>query len=328
MKKIFIDKFNANKKLFKFVQDVLPGMHNTEIFKLIRKEVIKVNDKSSDANHLLKEGELVFFYLADFHFEKKGKKNDDKFRSVNINLDVIFEDNDIIVVNKPVGLLVHPDNKEFKNSLTEMVKAYLYKKGEYDPKNFFTPSPSHRLDTNTSGIVVIPKNQQALKKVNEQFRYRTTKKIYLGLLFGKIGNKILITSDIDASENRENKVKIENTKILNIIPDKEEFLEKNRELSCTLINPIKQSGSATLAEIELWTGKKHQIRAQLNSINHSLLGDQKYFTPASMSFSQMFGIKSYFLHSYKLKIENYNEFTAPIPIEFKNAVLDIFKENI
>ena len=88
------------------------------------------------------------------------------------------------------------------------------------------------------------------------------------------------------------------------------------------------SASATLGEIELWTGKKHQIRAQLNSINHSLLGDQKYFTTASVSFSQMFGIKNYHLHSYKLKIENYNEFVAPIPDNFKNIVYDIFKEKI
>ena len=128
MKKIVIDKFNANKKLFRFVQDVLPGMHNTEIFKIIRKEIIKVNDKPADANHILKEGELVFLYLADFHFEKKGKKSDNKFQSVNKNLDIIFEDKELLVVNKPVGLLVHPDNREYKNCLTEMVKAYLYKK--------------------------------------------------------------------------------------------------------------------------------------------------------------------------------------------------------
>lgn len=328
MKKFIVDKFNANKKVFKFIQDVLPGMHNTEVFKLIRKEIIKVNDKPSDPNYILKEGEVVYFYLADFHFEKKGKRIDNKFQSVKTNLNIIFEDKDILVINKPVGLIVHPDNKEYKNCLIEMVKAYLYRKGEYDPKNFFTPSPSHRLDTNTSGVVIIPKNQITLKKINEQFRYRTTKKIYLGLIYGKITNRILITSNIDASENRENKVKVSDSKILNVIPDKEEFLEKNREVSCTLVTPVKSNGSATLAEIELWTGKKHQIRAQLNSINHPLLGDQKYFTTASFSLSQMFNIKSYFLHSYKLKIDNYDEFTASIPDIFKDIVLDIFKEKI
>ena len=194
MKKIFVDRQNANKKVFNFVQDVLPGMYNGEIFKLIRKEVIKVNDKPTNSDYLLKDGDCVHFYLADFHFEKKGKKNDTKFQSVKINFSVIFEDKDILIINKPVGLLTHPDNREFKNSLTEMVKAYLYKKGEYDPKSYFTPSPSHRLDTNTSGIVVIAKNQDALKKINSEFRERTTKKIYLGLFYGRLSDNILITS--------------------------------------------------------------------------------------------------------------------------------------
>ncbi len=327
MKKIVVDKFNAKKKFFKFIKDVLPGMRNAEIFKLIRKGIVKVDDKSVDNNYILKEGDVVIFYLADFHFEKKGKKSDNKFQSVSSNLNIVFEDKDLLVVNKPAGLLLHPNNKEYKNCISETVKAYLYKKNEYDPENFFTPSPAHRLDTNTSGVVVIPKNQSALKDVNEQFRLRTTRKIYVALIFGKIENKILITSSIDSRENKENKVIVQDTKILNLIPDKEVFIQNNKLLSATVVNPIKYNKKVTLAEIELWTGKKHQIRAQLNSIKSPLLGDMKYFTPESFSFSQKYGLKGYFLHGYKLKLEGYEEFVSPIPENFKTAISLFFSND-
>ncbi|OHD10623.1 MAG: hypothetical protein A2086_05560 [Spirochaetes bacterium GWD1_27_9] len=327
MKDFVIDKFNASKKVFRFVQDVLPEMRNTEVFKLIRKEVIKVNGKKADSNHILKEGDKVSFFLADIHFKNKGKQ-DEKFQSVSAKLDVIFEDNDILVVNKPAGLLVHPDKKEFKNTLTEISKAYLYRKGEYKPNNFFAPSPTHRLDTNTSGLVVIAKNQTSLKNITQKFRDRETAKTYLALAFGKITNKILLTSFIDASENKENKVSVIDFKVLHVIPDKKEFLENNKTLCATLITPIKSATNCTLVEVDLWTGKKHQIRTHLQSNQNPLLGDNKYYTKASMSLSQMFDIKNYFLHSYKLQIEGYPLLKASVPKEFKKIVYDILKYEI
>jgi 23S rRNA pseudouridine955/2504/2580 synthase len=328
MKQFTIDKNNEGKKVFKFVQDVMPGLKNTEIFKLIRKEIVKINGRKTDSNYLLKENDSVRLFLADNHFQIKGARLNDKFRSVNSKIDVVFEDGDVLVVNKPAGLLIHPDKKEFKEALSEMVKAYLYKKGEYKPNNFFSPSPCHRLDSNTSGLVVFAKNQNSLKDITRQFRERETVKIYLALFFGRITTKTLLTSYIDASENKENMVKVEDFQHHNVIPVKSEFLEKNSTLSATMINPIKWTGNCTLAEIDLWTGKKHQIRVHLRSNGTPLLGDNKYFTTPSMSLSQMFDIKNYFLHCYKLKLEGFDEWIAPVPEDFKKIVMEMIKVEI
>jgi 23S rRNA pseudouridine955/2504/2580 synthase len=306
----------------------MPGMTNTEIFKLIRKEIIKVNNKKTDSNYILKENDKVSFFLADVHFENKGRRIQDKFQSVSSKIDVIFENDDVIVVNKPAGLLIHPDKKEFKNVLSEMIKSYLYKKGEYKPNNYFSPSPCHRLDSNTSGLVVFAKNQQSLHNITGEFRERESIKTYLALFFGKISGNTLLTSFIDASENKENKVKVENFKIFTMIPEKKDFLEENKTLSATLIKPLKWSGTSTLAEIDLWTGKKHQIRCHLQANSTPLLGDNKYFTAQALSMSQMYGIKNYFLHCYKLKLEGYNEWIAPVPLDFKKIVLETMKIEI
>jgi 23S rRNA pseudouridine955/2504/2580 synthase len=325
MRQFIIDKYNSGKKTFRFIQSILPGLTNTEIFKLLRKDVIKVNDKNTDSNYELKENDKVYIYLADFHFEKKGKGINNKFHSVDSNIDVVFEDQDVLVVNKPAGLLIHPDKKEFKTALSEMVKAYLYRKGEYNPESYFSPSPCHRLDSNTSGLVVFAKNQKSLRNITEQFRERSTSKIYLGIFYGKIANKVLFTSYIDAEENKENKVTVSDFKTFMVIPAREEFLEKNRTLSATLINPIKWTGNCTYSEIELWTGKKHQIRAHLQSSGNPLLGDNKYSTNPAMSLSQMFNIKKYFLHGYKLKLLHYDEWKAPLSADFTKILSEIFK---
>jgi 23S rRNA pseudouridine955/2504/2580 synthase len=325
MKEFIVDRQSSGKKLFRFIRDVMPGLTNTEIFKLLRKEVIKLNGNKPDSGHILKEGDRIDVFLKNEHFEKKGKSPDGKFHSVKSAVDVIYEDGDVLVVNKEAGLLVHPDKKEFKNVLSEMVKSYLYKKGEYKTEGYFSPSPCHRIDANTSGIVVFAKNHASLKRITEAFRQRTAMKIYLGLIFGKLTGNLFLSSFIDASENRENKVKVTEFKKLNMIPEKEAFIEANKTLSATVIKPLKTAANCTLAEIQIWTGKKHQIRAHLKECGNPLLGDNKYSVPASLSFSQMFGIKNYFLHSYKIKISGFQEWIAPIPVDYKKTVFEIMK---
>jgi 23S rRNA pseudouridine955/2504/2580 synthase len=328
VKEFVVDSRNSGKKVFKFIQDAIPGLGNTEIFKLIRKEIIKINGKKEDSGYVLKEGDRIKVFMKDEHFDGKGKRSDDKFRSVRSSIDVVFEDRDVLVVNKEAGLLVHPDRKEYKNVLSEMVKSYLYKKGEYKSGSYFSPSPCHRIDSNTSGLVVFAKNHESLKRITGEFRRRSTRKIYLGLIFGKLTGSLFLSSYIDASENRENKVAVSEFKKLNMIPDKDGFIAENSELSATLVNPVRSIANCTLAEIEIWTGKKHQIRVHLKECGNPLLGDNKYFLPASMSLSQMFGIKNYFLHCHKITIGGYPEWTADIPANFKNAVFEIMKFEI
>ena len=166
------------------------------------------------------------------------------------------------------------DNNNYKINLYESVRSYLFKKGEYDPKEAFTPAPCHRLDRNTSGIIVIAKDHNTLQIVTNLFRERKTIKRYLALVYGEIKKSFLITSIFDTSEN---KVVVAKLKILKKIPDKEAFLMNYPNLSATLIIPDKFSSNYSLINIELWTGKKHQIRAHLAAASYSLLGDKKYF---------------------------------------------------
>ncbi|HOJ63749.1 MAG TPA: RluA family pseudouridine synthase [Spirochaetota bacterium] len=322
MKEFIIDQYNEGKNLFRFVKSVLPHLKNREIFKLIRKEVIKVNDKKTDFNQKLNRNDKVKIFMNEKNFKKQ---KDNKFSSIKTNFEIIFEDKDIIVINKEMGILVHPDKKEFKNTLSEMVKAYLYKKGEYKPNNFFNPAPCHRLDTNTSGIIVFAKNHNALKKVNLLFKERETIKLYRTIVYGKITTPILITSMIDTTENEENMVKVLDLKVYNIIPDKEKFLSENKFISATKMIPIKYESQYSLVDVELWTGKKHQIRAHLAAANHPILGDNKYFTKAGLSVSQLLGLKNYFLHAYKLILKGYGEWNAKFPEDFRQKAFELFK---
>lgn len=322
MKEFIIDEYNEGKNFFKFIKTVLPYLKNKEIFILIRKGVIKVNDKKADFNKKLIKNDKIKIFMNDKRFKEK---NEFKFSSIKTYFEIIFEDKEIIVINKSMGILVHPDKKRFKDTLSEMVKAYLYKKGEYHPNKYFSPSPCHRLDTNTSGIIVFAKNHNALKKVNTLFKNKETTKIYRAIVYGKITDNILITSLIDSSENKENMVRVSDLKVYNIIPDKDKFLQQNQSISVTKVTPIKYESQYSLVDIELWTGKKHQIRAHLAASEHPLLGDSKYFTKASLSVSQLFGIKNYFLHAYKLVLKDYGVWEAKFPQDFKEQVKEFFK---
>lgn len=325
MKMVIVNKANEGKKLFRYIRTLAPSMKNGEIFANIRKGKIKINNRIEDQDYILKDGDVVKIFFPDEIIKKYTDNDQNKYRSIDSNIDVIFEDKDIIVVNKPAGILVHPDKYEFKKTLVESVKAYLYKKNEFKPGDYFTPSPCHRLDTNTSGLIIFAKTHFGLQKITTLFRERASDKLYLALVYGKISSPILISSFIDSTENRENKVTVKDLQIHNFIPDKSKFIEENPNLSATYVKPLKYDSQRSLVEINLWTGKKHQIRACLAAANYPLLGEKKYYTYQSFSLSQLLNIADYYLHCYKLKINGYEEFKAPIPKEFSQKLSDMFK---
>ncbi len=321
MQKFIIDDKNQGQTLFKYIKKVLPGLKNSEIFKLIRKKVITVNKKKKDTNYTLLNNDIINIYLKEEHIKEKGKNK--KFQSINIKLDIVYEDNDILVVNKPKGLLTHPDKKDYKNNLYEFIRSYLYKKGEYDPKQVFTPTPCHRLDKNTSGVIVFAKNHLSLQNITNMFRERKVIKKYLALVSGQIKKNIFISSIIDTSEN---KVVVKSLKTSHKKPNKNDFFIKNPELSAIFVVPEKVFLNYTLVNVELWTGKKHQIRAHLCAVGNPLLGDKKYSNIKSINFSEKHKISNYYLHSNQLKIDNYPEWTAEIPSDFKKIINFLFKE--
>ena len=214
MKEFKIDNKSSGQTLYRFIKNILPGIINRDIFKLIRKKIITVNNKKQSSNYILNNEDVIGIYLNDAHFETKGKKV--KFHSVNKNFDIIFENNDLLVVNKPKGLLTHPDRNDYKNNVYEFARAYLYSRGEYEPENLFSPAPCHRLDKNTSGLVIIAKNHAALRDITKKLRERKTTKIYKAIVYGRINNEILITSSLNTEDE---KVISSNVKIIENIPD-------------------------------------------------------------------------------------------------------------
>ena len=319
LREYIVTKEIGGKKIFRFLHEKLPEIKNGDIFKLLRKGIVKVNNKLVESNYEIKENDKIIIYLNEEHFNKNKKSETNKFHSIKIDLSIIFEDKDIIVINKKRGVLTHPDKRDYKNSLLEQVKAYLFKKNEFDPsKSLFIPTPCHRLDRNTSGIIIFAKNHNTLKKINEYFKQNEADKRYLAIIYGKIDkDMMLVSKKMKNIENSKNIVSVEGFAIKNEIKEKKSYLKENYEDLVTIVKPISYNKNITYTEIELWTGKKHQIRVHLMMALHPLIGDQKYYTKESYLFSKNINIKSYFLHSYKLKIPDYDEFIAPIP--FNNA---------
>ena len=322
MKEFTVDAQNNGKKIFRYVQDILPGLKNGEIFKLIRKKIVTVNDKKIEPDLVLNAADLVKIFLSDFHFAKKGKEIKTKFYSVKKKIDILYEDESIIVLNKESGVLIHPDKNEYKNTLIENVKAYLYGKNEYDPKNIFSPSPCNRLDKNTSGIVVVAKNQTSLALINRKFSERNVVKTYRGVVCGRIEKKIFLSSELIISDNG---VRIKDFDAGYKVPDKLKYLSDNPLRSATILTPIRSNDDLTYVEIDLWTGKKHQIRAHLAFYGCGFLGDRKYFNSASQKLLQSYLIEKYLLHSHRLKIDGYPEWTAPLPVFFEEFITQHFK---
>lgn len=319
MRVFIIDKNSAGRRLFRYIKAVLPGAKNSEIFKLLRKKVITVNGKRAADDYCLQEGDEIKFFLRDELFKEQPKT---KFSAVKMRLDVVYEDGSLLVVNKEPGVEVHAGSGDYSKSLLEGIKAYLYRKGEYDPASHFTPALCNRLDRNTSGLVVAAKSHRALQEMTAQFRERRTIKRYLAVVKGDVERKMLITSIIDDTPNSENKVKVSELKVLEEIPAKESLLAARPELSATLITPLRQGRGSTLVEVELWTGKKHQIRAHLKGAGYPLAGDRKYFTPESARSGRR--LPRYFLHAWQLKVEGYSWWKAKLPGDMQKLLVESF----
>ena len=303
MKQIIIDETSSGKKLFRFLQQrILTEMRNCDIFRVIRQGKIKVNGKKKPNDYILAAGDEIRIYLPDDLIQTKNVKP--KYEGVSTRLDILYEDERIIVINKPAEMPVHATNNDHRHNLTDMVRAYLYKNSPYGL--LFEASPCHRLDTNTTGVLIFAKTQEDLNRITTIFRDRSCRKIYNAIVFGNIEDAIVICSEIDTSENARNKVTVSNLSVRSDIP-------ADYSGCITAVQPLTHYDNVTFCEIELLTGKKHQIRAHLQAIGHPLVGDQKYFTAKSQKISDEHGIRTYMLHCARIELPEYGEFIAPLP---------------
>lgn len=285
MKSYIIKQNDANQRLDKFLTKSFPNLPKTLMYKYIRIKRIKLNGKRAEISTRLNVGDVVDLYINDEFFEKKETVYD--FMSAGKNIDIVYEDENIILLNKKVGLLSHPDDSEYTDTLITRVKRYLFEKGEYKPEDetSFAPALVNRIDRNTSGIVICAKTAQALRILNQKMKDRELHKLYLCVVHGKMDKKSDILEGYLVKDEKKNKV----------------FISKNEKPGGKYIKTkytsLGYSDGLSLLEVDLLTGRTHQIRAHMASIGHPLLGDGKYGTN---KLNKQSGYKKQCLCSYKL----------------------------
>ena len=261
MRELKITKNDAGQRVDKFFAKYLPKMPKSMLYKSIRKKCIKVNGKHiKDGSYMLKEGDELKLFLKDEFFESP-KKSD--FTPIPYNLDIVYEDENILLINKAAGVVVHADDRNTSGTLIEQIQSYLYAKKEYshEQEHSFAPALCNRLDRNTSGIIIAAKNAAALRILNEKIRTREIHKYYLCIADGIIKGEGNLSGNLTRGEKQ---VKI--TKAA----------QENSKAVSLNYKAIAAKSGKTLLEIELLTGRTHQIRAQLSSFGHALSGDSKY----------------------------------------------------
>ncbi len=285
MKSFTINKNDAGQRLDKFVTKSVPILPKTLLYKYIRIKRIKVNGKRAEISTRLQENDVVEMYINDEFFEAAPQKYD--FLKASKNLNIVYEDENIILCDKKAGVLCHPDDKEYNDTLIDRIKRYLYEKGEFNPdlESSFVPALVNRIDRNTGGIVIAAKNAESLRILNQKMKDRELHKFYLCIVHGTPKAKSGLLEGYLLKNEDKNIVKISK----NRFTDSKEIRTK--------YSVLDSKNGLSLIEVELLTGRTHQIRAHFASIGHPLLGDGKYGTNAQ---NKKYGYKKQCLYSYKL----------------------------
>lgn len=317
--KIEIGPNEAGQRLDKFLRKLLKDVPLSAIFKALRKGDVRVNGKKEKEKYALAQGDTI-----EIKYISSKKDNKANFIKVDATgMKICFEDKNILVVEKWPGILVHSDGNKNEATLTDYALSYLNQKGDYIPEDelTFIPAPCNRLDRNTSGLVLYGKNFEALKMLNEMIRDREVEKYYNTLVRGRIkdgfySGYILKNEDTNISK----------------IYDKE--VPDSKEISMEVKN-IQTNGAYSFLEINLITGRSHQIRAHLAHLGNPLIGDSKYGDKKLNNFFQnKFGLEYQFLYAYKLIIREiggnlgYLEnktIVQALPPMFKKIKTDVFK---
>ena len=307
---------DANQRVDKYVKKYLNEAPLSFIYKLFRKKDVKINKHWVKENYILQEGDELSIFIKDEQLEEFNKPKE--IQKVNFNHPIIYEDENILIIDKPRGLLVHGDENEKVNTLANEVLNYLYFKGEYDPKDKgFAPAPAHRLDRNTSGLVVFAKNLISLQELEELFKNKENiSKEYLALVKGKLDHKLEIDSPL---------LKDEKTGTVRI--------SKYGKSALTFVEKVKFYGDFTLVNVQILTGRTHQIRVHLASLNYPIIGDAKYGDfNLNKEFKDKYEFENQFLHAYMLKFKDVEghlsylknkEFISPLPESFEKLLKKI-----
>lgn len=288
-KEIIIGENDCNQRLDRFLTKAFPSLKSGIINKAVRNKDIKINGKRTEAAYRLQKGDRLYMFFPDILIEPK-KTEEKDFLSAGDKLSIVYEDNNILLVDKEQGLTVHWDNDGSVDTLINRIKKYLYNKGEYQPENenSFAPALCNRIDRNTCGIVIAAKNAEALRILNEKIKSREISKKYLCIAVGEMPKKEDTLTAYLQKDEKANQVQITDTKTSENLTIKTKY------------KVLQSCGELSLLEIDLLTGRTHQIRAHLAYIRHPLLGDGKY---GNNKINQKYGYKMQALCSYKLTFD-------------------------
>jgi 23S rRNA pseudouridine955/2504/2580 synthase len=314
---IIIGPNEAGQRCDKFLRKLLKDVPLSAIYKAFRKGDIKVNGKKVKEKYSILEGDSIEIRYIESKEEKK------TFQRVDNKLKITYEDENMILVEKWPGVLVHRDEKNGEPTLTDYVLSYLYDKGDYEPEKeiTFTPAPCNRLDRNTSGVVVFGKNFSSLKLLNEMIRERNLEKYYMALVKGRIKDGIYNAYILKNEDN-------------NISRIYENEVPHSKKISME-VSTIQSCGTFSLIEIDLLTGRSHQLRAHLSHLGNPIVGDSKYGDKKLNSFFiNKYGLNFQFLYAYKLIFKNTPEelsymenktIAESLPPILKKIKNDVFK---
>lgn len=317
MKEFIINENEAGQRFDKYLGKLLREAPKSFFYKMLRKKNITLNGGKATGNEKLSSGDHVKLFLSDETFEKFSGSGEAVARA-HQKLDIVYEDDTILLINKSVGMLSQPaDDKE--PSLVEYLTGYLLEEGAVTEASLhtFRPSVCNRLDRNTSGIVAAGKTLAGLQELSLLFHDRSLHKFYRCLVKGVIKDEKYIKGYLHKDE-KCNKVTVQEKETPGALPIE------------TRYRPLGDNGSVTLLEVELITGRTHQIRAHLAGTGHPLIGDYKYgLRPLNDEYRKKYGLKAQLLHAYRLEIPSIEgrlsylsgrEFMAPLPGLFQNIL--------
>lgn len=313
MQQIQVKANEAGQRLDKLLGKYLSEAPKSFLYKMLRKKNITLNGKKATGNEKLCVGDEVKLFLSDDTIAKFSKK--ESFTCTKEALDILYEDEHILLINKPVGMLSQKANDQ-DVSAVEHVISYLISTGQLTKEELttFRPSVCNRLDRNTSGILAAGKSLIGLQELSRMFKDRSLAKYYLTIVTGKVEKSSVIKGYLSKDE-KTNKVTISDT------PREDATIIETR------YRPIKVGAHCTLLEVHLITGKTHQIRAHLSSIGHPIYGDFKYGDGRlNAKLKENYGLKNQLLHSYRvvfpkltgdLASVSEKEIQAPLPKQFR-----------